>query len=61
MLGTDSFPVNPRSWLQLKFEVPGVKVCGERKNEPRESWVTAALPQQALCCGMGLGMGHRPS
>lgn len=61
MLGADSFPAIPRSWLRLKFEVPGVRVCCGRENESRESWVTAALPQQALCCDMGLGMGHRPS
>lgn len=50
----NSFPVNPRSCLQLRFKAPGRRVCCGRENEPRESWVTATLPQQALCCGVWL-------
>lgn len=38
-----------------------VRVCCRREKEPRESWVTAPIPQQAQCCGVGLGLGHTPS
>lgn len=42
-------------------QVPGVRVCYGRTNKSRESWVTAALPQQVLSCAVGFGMEHRPS